>query len=65
MERSKPVTYRIFNNESAKGLPYIVFWTRNGQTERAAHLGKRGEFKTLEEAQRAVENATRYGTQKV
>lgn len=59
-------TYSIYNNESAKGLPYIVFWTRpDGCTERAAHLGKRGTFKTLDEAKTAVTNAVRYGTQNV
>lgn len=59
------MTYQVYNNESAKGLPYIVFWTRNGKTERAAHLGKRGTFKTLAEAQAAVHNASKYGTQNV
>lgn len=58
-------TYNIYNNESAKGLPYIVFWTRNGKTERAAHLGNRGTFKTLAEAKTAVHNALHYGTQNV
>ncbi len=57
--------YNIYNNESAAGLPYIVFLTRNGKTERATHLGKRGTFKTLEEAKQAVHNATHYGTQDV
>jgi hypothetical protein len=59
------MTYSILSNESAKGLPVIVFWTRDGKTERAAHLGKRGTFKTFEEAKRAVHNATHYGTQSV
>jgi len=59
------MTYNVYSNESAKGLPYIVFWTVNGKTERAAHLGKRGEFKTLVDAQQAVHNATHYGTQNV
>lgn len=57
--------YTILNNESAKGLPFIVFWTRNGITERALHLGKRGTFRSLEEAKTAVFNATHYGTQNV
>jgi hypothetical protein len=56
------MTYSILSNESAKGLPVIVFLTRNGKTERAAHIGKRGTFKTFEEAKRAVENVTRFGT---
>lgn len=59
------MTYRIYNNESAKGLPYIVFWVRDGITERAKHLGKRGTFQTIDEAKAAVLNAERYGTQNV
>jgi hypothetical protein len=54
--------YSIYNNESAKGLPFIVFMTRDGKTERAKHIGKRGEFKTLAEAQKAVHDITKYGT---
>lgn len=59
------MNYHIFNNESAKGLPYIVFMTRDGKTERAKHLGKRGEFRTLAEAQKAVHDITKYGTTNV
>ena len=59
------MTYSIFSNENARELPVIVFWTRDGKTERAAHLGKRGCFKTFDEAKRAVHNATHYGTQNV
>ena len=59
------MTYTILNNESAAELAYIVFWTRNGKTERARHLGKRGTFKTYQEAEQAVHNAANYGTQKV
>ena len=49
--------YTILNSESAKDLPYIVYWTRDGKTERAKHLGKKGQFKTLKEAQDAVKTA--------
>jgi len=59
------MTFNIYNNESAAGLPYIVFVTRNGKTERALFIGKRGTFKTYEEAERAVYNQTHYGTQNV
>ncbi len=59
------MTYSILNNESATELPYIVFWTRSGKTERAKHLGKRGTFKTYQEAEQSVHNAAHYGTQKV
>lgn len=59
------MTYSIYNNESAKGLPFIVFFTRDGKTERAKHIGKRGEFRTLADAQKAVHDITKYGTTNV
>ena len=59
------MTYRIYSSESANMLPYVVMWDLNGRTERAKHLGKRGQFKTYEEAKQAVFNAERYGTQNV
>jgi hypothetical protein len=63
--RKQMTSYSILNNENAKELPYIVFWTRGGKTERARHIGKRGTFATLEEAKTAVYNAEHYGTQNV
>lgn len=57
--------YTIYNNENAKELPYIVFWTRAGKTERAKHLGKRGTFATLSEARQAVYNIEHYGQERV
>jgi hypothetical protein len=62
---TEQATYHIFSSENVKDLPFIVFWTRSGKTERARHLGRRGTFNTYAEAERAVHNATRYGTQKV
>ena len=57
--------YQIFTSEDANSLPYIVYMTRNGKTERAKHIGKRGQFKTLEEAKQAVFNITHYGQENV
>lgn len=57
--------YHIYNNENAKELPYIVFWKRGENIERALHLGKRGTFKTRIEAETAVRNVERYGAQNV
>lgn len=57
--------YSILNSESAKDLPVIVFWTRAGKTERAKHVGKKGQFQTFADAEQAVRNITRYGTENV
>ena len=44
---------------------WMVMVKKNGRLERAKHLGKRGSFKTREEAETAAYNANRYGTQNV
>lgn len=60
------MTYQIVHHtETVKPETWVVFWMRNGRLERAFHLGKRGGFRTKDEAERAVLNATKYGTQNV
>jgi hypothetical protein len=55
----------IHHTETVKPESWVVFVKRDGKLERAAHLGKRGGFKTSEEAERAAFNANKYGTQNV
>lgn len=55
----------IHHTETAKPESWVVFIRKNGRLERAAHLGKRGGFKTRGEAERAAFNAERYGAQNV
>lgn len=55
----------IHHTETVKPETWIVFVRKNGRLERAAHLGKRGGFKTREEAERAALNAEKYGSQNV
>jgi hypothetical protein len=55
----------IHHTETVKPEAWIVFVRKNGKLERAAHLGKRGGFKTKAEAETAAFNAERYGTQNV
>lgn len=62
---NETMSYSIMNSESARDLPIIVFWTVNGKTERAKHLGTKGQFKTTAEAKTAVFNAEKYGSQNV
>ena len=59
--------YTILSAESGPtGMRYIVYIDRPGQrTERAKHLGRKGYFATLAEAQAAVSNITRFGTTNV
>ena len=60
------MTYQIVHHtETVKPETWVVLWMRNGRLERALHLGKRGGFRTKDEAERAVLNATKYGTQNV
>ena len=55
----------IHHTETVKPEKWVVFVHKNGRFERAAHLGKRGGFKTQAEADRAAFNANKYGTQNV
>lgn len=55
----------IHHTETVKLEKWVVFVRKNGRLERAAHLGKRGGFKTQDEANRAAFNANKYGTQNV
>lgn len=59
------MTYEVMHMETVKPEAHVVFVRKNGKLERALHLGKRGGFKTREEALRAVHNAEHYGTQNV
>ena len=52
----------IHHTDTVKAEAYVVFWSKDGMLERAAHLGKRGGFKTKAEAEDAVEKVTRFGT---
>ena len=55
----------IHHTETVKPETWVVFVRKNGRLERAAHLGKRGGFKTRAEAERAALNAEKYGSQNV
>ena len=60
------MTYQIIQHtETTKPETWVVFWLKDGKLQRATHLGKRGGFRTKEAAERAVLNATKYGTQNV
>lgn len=48
------------HTETVKPESFVVFCRANGKIERALHLGKRGGFKTRDEADRAAVNANRY-----
>lgn len=52
----------IEHTETVKPERFIVFVRKNNQLERAAHLGKRGGFKTWEAAVEAASKKSRFGT---
>ncbi len=49
------------HSETVKPERFIVFWRRNGKTVRAEHLGKRGCFKTWQEAVEATTKLVQFG----
>jgi hypothetical protein len=51
----------IEHTETVKPERFVVFWERNGKTERAEHLGKRGGFRTWEAAVEAATKQHRFG----
>jgi hypothetical protein len=55
----------IHHTDTVSEYSFVVFWTKNGKLERAAHLGKRGGFKSMQAAVEAATNAAKYGTQNV
>jgi hypothetical protein len=60
------MTYEVIHHtDSVKPEAWVVFVRKAGKLERATYLGKRGGFKTREEAEAAAFNAAHYGTQKV
>lgn len=60
------MTYEIIHHtETVKPESYVVFQRRDGRLERAIQFGKRGGFRSMVEAETAVFNATKYGTQNV
>jgi hypothetical protein len=52
----------VHHTETARPESFVVFWRRNGRVERATHLGKKGGFRTHQEAVEAVTKLVRYGT---
>ena len=52
----------IHHTETVKPETWVVFIKRDGRLERAVHFGKRGGFKTKEEAIDAVTKTVRFGT---
>lgn len=52
----------IEHTDTVKPDRFVVFVRKNNRLERAAHLGKRGGFKTLEDAIAAASNSHRFGT---
>jgi len=55
----------IHHTETVKPESYIVFVRKNGKLERAVNVGKRGGFKTMQEAVDAATKLHRFGTIKV
>ena len=52
------MTYQVIHHtETTSQNSWVVFVQKNGRLERAAHLGKRGGFKTQAEAELAAFNA--------
>lgn len=52
----------IEHTETVKPERFVVFWNRDGKTERAAHLGKRGGFRTWDAAVEATTKIVRFGS---
>lgn len=50
------------HSETVKPERFVVFVRKGGSMERAAHLGKRGGFRTWDEAVKAAHDSARYGT---
>ena len=60
------MTYEVIHHtETVKAETWVVFVRRNGKLERATNFGKRGGFHTQAEAETAILNATKYGSQNV
>ncbi len=55
----------IEHTETVKPERFIVFVRKNGRLERAAHIGKRGGFRTRIEAIEAATKQAKYGTTNV
>lgn len=53
----------LHHTETTSAYSYVVFITRT--MERAANLGKRGGFKTLDAAVEAANKQAKYGSQNV
>lgn len=52
----------IHHTDTVKPEAWVVFVRKNGRLERAAHIGKRGGFRTEREAVDAATKLAKFGT---
>ena len=55
----------IHHTDTVKPEAFVVFVRKGGKLERAVNVGKRGGFKTMQEAIDAATKLARFGTTKV